>query len=70
MSKEYICESYSNFNYGRTFVVSTKSAMRCAESIGRYEDGEVITVKTKKGRALSQVRYSPEIRGYYRCAVE
>lgn len=67
MKQEYICTAYSNYSYGRKYVVSTKSAMRCAESVGRYEDGEVITVRNKKGTALSQVRYSPEIKGYYRC---
>lgn len=67
MSREYICTAYSNYNYGRTFVVNTKSAMRCAESVGRHEDGEVISVRNRKGKMLSQVRYSPEIKGYYRC---
>lgn len=70
MKQEYICQQYSNSDYGRTFRVSTKSAMRCAEVIGRYENGEVISVLNKKGSIISQVRYSPEIRGYYRCVVD
>jgi len=66
----YFCEVSSNGSLGRVYTVNTTSAMRCSQLIGRYEDGETITVRRKRsGVALSEVRYSPELHGYYRCTI-
>lgn len=68
---KYICTITSNSSYGREYEVETKSAMKCAEMYGRYEGGEVVTVKTKSGKVLSEVRYTSEDGGkYYRCVVD
>lgn len=61
----YTCIITSNFSLGREYEVSTKSAMKCAEEYGRCEGGEKVTVKTKSGKILSQVIWSPEDGGKY-----
>jgi hypothetical protein len=64
---KYICRISSNSSTGREYEVETKSATKCAERFGRYEGGEVVTVYSRSGRVLSEVRYSPEDGGkYYR----
>ena len=71
MTREYICEIYSNSSNGREYTVTTKSAMECAHLYGRCEGGEVVTVRTKSGRILSCVQWFPEDGGkYYRCSVD
>lgn len=65
MRFKYICTRESNRSNETVYAVNTKSAMKCASFVGRMEMGEIITVKTKSGRKLSQVQYSPEY-GYFR----
>lgn len=70
MKREYICTISSNSSNEREYTVKTKSAMKCAESLGRCEGGEVVTVRTKSGRILSRVMWSPEMGGsYYRVTI-
>lgn len=64
--KNYICEVWSNSNPGSSYLVTTKSAMRCAANYGRCEGGEVVQVRRKNGTALSRVQWSPVERGYIR----
>lgn len=67
---KYICTIESNSTYGREYEVDTKSAMKCAQIYGRCEGGEVITVSTKSGKPISQVRWTPEEGGkYYRALI-
>ena len=65
----YICEVWSNSNPGRTYTVTTKSAMRCAAEYGRADGGEVVQVRRKNGTVLSRVQWSPEERGYIRVSI-
>lgn len=67
--ENYICEVWSNSNPGRTYTVSTKSAMRCAAEYGRADFGEVVQVLRKNGTVISRVQWSPEDRGYIRVDV-
>ncbi len=61
----------SNSSLGREYETDSRSAMRAAETYGRFEGGERIQVKNKSGKVLSEVRYTPEDGGkYYRCSVE
>lgn len=64
-TKEYICVVCSNSSREREYTVTTTSAMKCANEFGCCEGGEVITVYTKSGKALSQVRWTPEDGGKY-----
>lgn len=71
MTREYICTISSNSSYEREYTVETKSAMKCADKLGRCEGGEVVTVRTKSGRILTRVMWSPEMGGrYYRVSVD
>ena len=67
---KYIITITSNCSNGREYETDSKSAMKAAEQYGRYEGGEIIQVKNKSGKVLSEVRYSSENGGgYYRCVV-
>ncbi len=66
---KYICTITSNFSNGREYEVDTKSAMKCAGKYGRCEGGEIVTVRTKSGKVLSEVRYMPEGDRYCRVTV-
>lgn len=71
MTREYICEIYSNSSNGREYTVTTKSAIKCAQLYGRCEGGEVVTVRTKSGRVVSRAAWTPENGGrYYRVAID
>lgn len=59
------CIITSNFSYGREYEVKTSSAMKCAETYGRCEGGEVVTVLSPSGKPLSQVRWTQEDGGKY-----
>ena len=55
----------------RKYDVDTRSAMKCAGKYAAYSLDQVVTVETKGGRKISQVRWSPEGGGkYYRCVVD
>lgn len=53
----------------RKYDVDTRSAMKCADKYAAYSLDQVVTVETKGGKAISQVRWSPEAREYYRCVI-
>lgn len=63
--KKYKCYIYSNSSYEREYEVTTSSALKCAEKLGRYEGGEIVTVTTKGGKMISQARYTCNEGGYY-----
>ena len=66
----YKCVIYSNSSMGREYDVATKSAMRCADKMGRADFGEVVTVYTKTGKPISRVIWSAEQRKYIRVGVD
>ena len=68
MAREYICKISSSSNWGREYIVSTSSAMKCAKLFGRCEFDEVVSVYTKSGKEISRVRYSMD-GNYYRVNV-
>lgn len=53
----------------RRYDVDTRSAMKCADKYAAYSLDQVVTVETKGGKAISQVRWSPEAHEYYRCVI-
>ena len=61
----YICTITSNSSYGRTYEVETKSAMKAAAKLGRFEGGEVVTIRRKNGVIISRVIWVPECGGRY-----
>ena len=66
--KQYKAIITSNSADAREYIVDSKSAMKAAQTYGRAEGGEIVTVTTvKSGRILSRVRWTPEDGGkYYR----
>ena len=54
----------------RKYDVDTRSAMKCADKYAAHSIDQVVTVKTKGGRKISMVRWSPEAHEYYRCIIE
>lgn len=70
MSK-YICTVRSPSTYAREYTVTTSSAYKAAQDLGRGEGGEVVEiVRPRSGRVVSAVRWSSEGRRYYRAARE
>ena len=69
--KQYKAIITSNNTDSREYIVDSSSAMKAAQEYGRAEGGEVVRVVTiRSGRALSEVRWTPEDGGhYYRCEV-
>lgn len=65
----YICKITSNSTHPREYEVDTKSAVKCADLYGRADGGEVVTVYTKGGKAISSVSWSAEERKYIRIAL-
>lgn len=61
----YKCIITSNSSQGREYEVTTRSAMKAAQDLGRCEGGEVVTITTKSGRELSRVIWTPEDGGHY-----
>lgn len=51
----------------RKYDVDTRSAMKCADKYAAWSLDQVVTVETKGGRIVSEVRWSPEEHRYYRC---
>lgn len=66
MSK-YICTVRSPSTYAREYTVTTSSAYKAAQEVGRGEGGEVVEiVRPRSGRVVSAARWSSEDRRYYR----
>ena len=63
----YKCIIWSNSSNGREYDVDTKSAYKAAQEYGRCEGGEVVQIRTRSGRVISEARWTPEDGGkYYR----
>lgn len=59
--KTYICIITSNSSNGREYEVNTSSARKAAQTYGRCEGGEKVTILNKsKSRIVSQVIWTPE----------
>ena len=66
----YRCWIWSNNSAYRFYDVSTRSAYKAAHMNGRCEGGEIVQVRTKSGKVLSEVRWTPEGGGkYYRVTI-
>ena len=62
----YICTVWSPSTYAREYTVTTSSAYKAAQDLGRGESGEIVEItRPRSGRALSAARWSSEDRRYY-----
>ena len=61
----YKCIITSNSSWGREYDVTTRSAYKAAQELGRCEGGEKVTITTQSGRELSRVIWTPEDGGRY-----
>lgn len=66
----YICTVRSPSTYAREYTVTTSSAYKAAQEVGRGELGEAVEItRPRSGRVVSAARWSSEDRRYYRvCA--
>ena len=63
----YKCIIWSNSSKGREYDVNTKSAYKAAQKLGRCEGGEVVQIRTRSDKIISEARWTPEDGGkYYR----
>ena len=63
----YKCVIWSNSSTGREYEVHTRSALKAAQMYGRCEGGEVVQIRTRSGKVISEARWTPEDGGkYYR----
>lgn len=63
---KYICTVWSPSTYAREYTVTTSSAYKAAQDLGRGEGGEVVEIKRpRSGRVVSMARWSDEDRRYY-----
>lgn len=68
---KYICIVRSPSTYAREYTVTTSSAYKAAQDLGRAESGEnVEIIRPRSGRVVSAARWSSEGRRYYRAARE
>ena len=59
--RTYICIITSNGTNGREYEVNTSSARKAAQTYGRCEGGEKVTILNKsRTKIVSQVAWSPE----------
>lgn len=59
--RTYICIITSNNSNGREYEVNTSSARKAAQTYGRCEGGEKVTILNKsRSRIVSQVIWTPE----------
>lgn len=67
----YKCIIWSNSSHAREYDVTTKSAYKAAQELGRCEGGEVVEIRTvKSDRLISRAQWTPENGGkYYRCEI-
>lgn len=67
----YICTVRSPSTYPREYTVTTSSAYKAAQDLGRGEGGEVVEItRPRSGRVVSAAMWSTEGRRYYRAARE
>lgn len=63
---KYICIVRSPSTYAREYTVTTSSACKAAQELGRADGGEVVEIKRpRSGRVVSMARWSDEDRRYY-----
>ena len=63
----YICTVRSPSTYAREYTVTTSSAYKAAQDLGRGESGEVVEItRPRSGRVVSAAMWSSEDRRYYR----
>lgn len=64
---KYICTVRSPSTYAREYTVTTSSACKAAQELGRAEGGEVVEItRPRSGRVVSAAMWSSEGRRYYR----
>lgn len=67
----YICTVRSPSTYAREYTVTTSSAYKAAQDLGRGESGETVEItRPRSGRVVSAAMWSSEGRRYYRAARE
>lgn len=65
----YICTVWSPSTYPRGYTVTTSSAYKAAQDLGRGEGGEVVEItRPRSGRVVSAAMWSTEDRRYYRAS--
>lgn len=63
----YICTVRSPSTYAREYTVTTSSAYKAAQDLGRGESGEIVEItRPRSGRVVSAAWWSEEDRRYYR----
>lgn len=66
MTRTYTCTITSHSTYPRCYTVTTSSAVKAAQHLGRAESGETVTITTSTGRIISRAAWSCEARRYIR----
>ena len=65
----YICTVRSPSTYARDYTVTTSSAYKAAQDLGRGEGGEIVEItRPRSGRVVSAARWSDEDRRYDRAS--
>ena len=63
----YICTVWSPSTYAREYTVTTSSAYKAAQDLGRGESGETVEItRPRSGRVVSAAVWSSADRRYYR----
>ena len=63
----YTCTVRSPSTYARDYTVTTSSAYKAAQDLGRGESGEIVEItRPRSGRVVSAAMWSAEDRRYYR----
>lgn len=65
----YICTVWSPSTYAREYTVTTSSAYKAAQDLGRGESGEIVEItRPRSGRVVSAAMWSTDDRRYYRAS--
>ena len=65
----YICTVWSPSTYARDYTVTTSSAYKAAQDLGRGESGEIVEItRPRSGRVVSAAMWSAEGLRYYRAS--
>ena len=65
----YICTVWSPSTYAREYTVTTSSAYKAAQDLGRGESGEIVEItRPRSGRVVSAAIWSAEDRRYHRAS--